>query len=254
MKIALALALPALAALGCAAQPAAPPTPTPVPGATFHIPPQAPSPTIAPAPSSLASMPKTPEAADAPSQTPPAPNAISPENESSQEQSQAANPDETGIRPSPTPAKQFEPADPVDDPVPVEPAAAAEPGEPQMASGKKLPPRTIAQFKRNPPIGALSSALSQLARDAKKPEADLAILAKSMPISDNESVAVTAYGDFGDDYPALRQSLIDIGADIRNEDESSYIEMYIPVASLIALASLSDNIHRVDPIIPPSTN
>lgn len=39
MKIALILALPILATIGYAAAPASPPTPTPIPGATFYIPP-----------------------------------------------------------------------------------------------------------------------------------------------------------------------------------------------------------------------
>ena len=245
MKIALALILPLMATLGCGGAPAAPPatpTPTPQPGATFHIPPQ-PPPTATPTPSVAA--PAARPTVNPPRQSTPAPSAISQDDEISQDQSLPDNDNETPIHPSPTPARKSDPA-----------APTATPPSPdsQIATDKPLPPRSSAQFKRNPPIGALSSALSRLARDAAKPDADLAALANSMPISNNESVAVTAYGDFGDDYPALRQSLIKIGADIRNEDESSYIEMYIPVASLIALANLSDNIHRIDPIIPPSAN
>lgn len=245
MKIALILALPILAAIGCAAAPSPPPTPTPAPGATFHIPAQATLPTIAPTPSFPTPMPHSPQDTATPPKATPSPDAIFPDDEFSQDQSPADNPNETAIRPSPTPANQSNTVDPT---------ATAAPAEPQIAPGKEPPPRSVTQFKRNPPIGALSSALSQLARDAEKQDADLGVLAASMPISDNESVAVTAYGAFGDDYPALRQSIINIGADIRNEDKASYIEMYIPVSALRKLANISEDIHRVDPIIPPSNH
>lgn len=240
MKIAIACALPILAALACAPPlpPAAAPTPKPtqISGAVIQIPRehQVELTLVTPTPPANA----TPESDLIQAAATSAANALNGERQPLDATPQPDN----APAPEPTTTSTPASADEMDEDAP-------------SPSEKPLPMRPI---KRNPPIGALGSYLSDMVRDAEKPGADLVSIANAAPISQGESIAITLLGAFSpSEYTALRESLIDIGADIRNESrlaDATAIEMYIPVSSLRALSSLSPGIHRIEPIIPPQAD
>lgn len=241
MKIALALIAPLITALACAPplQPAAQPTPTTQPGSVIQIPPEHAVPLTLTTPRALTPTPQPtqkPPPTQSPVQSPTQPAIIAATAAPADSDDKSEEPDASAPTPTPdTPNPDNEPdVSPTDKPVP------------------SLPMRP---FKRNPPIGALGSYLSDMARDAEKPGADLLAIADAAPISKGESVAITLLGALTpSQYETLRDALLDIGADIRNESrlaDATAIEMYIPVTSLRALSSLHPGIHRIEPIIPP---